>query len=284
MSRRPFSAMLADISNGESAVISDRESKERLSGGFLDTFKNAMLANRFYRTREAKSEQEPRIEVEESFYRTNYTEQFFDEGGKTLVLTGLLDYFFGEIRSLPVLKEVLANGILSTAMFRCLDLDRAKSAGVLTGKAAAVIESMRVPSSYYDRVLSSVERPIVRSFLNISNKEGIQVDALPASVNPQGLQNVTIDLLSPPFPLDREDAMGFFREGAFLGPYQQETFGSAIVEIRVVQHVKILKDERNVEPSGFLANPLYVKDEAARLYEWLSSRRMKIDCVKEEKE
>ncbi len=43
MSRRPFSAMLADISNGESAVISDRESKERLSGGFLDTFKNAII-------------------------------------------------------------------------------------------------------------------------------------------------------------------------------------------------------------------------------------------------
>ncbi len=270
MSRRPFSAMLADILGGGTAFVSDKESKEGLSCGFLKAFRDAMLVNRFYRTREAHSEREQRIEVKDSFYRANYAEQFFDEEGKPLILTGLLDYFYEEARSLPALREVLTNGILSTAMFRCLNLERAVAAGVVTERAADVIKSMRAPS-YYEDVLSSVARPVVRSFLSISNKEGIRVDALPA-------QGKVADLLSPPFPLDRNDAMGFFREGQ----YQQERFGGAIVEIRVIQHVKILRDERNVEPSGFLANPLYVKKEAETFYDWLSSRKIKTDCVQEE--
>lgn len=273
MSRRPFSDMLGDILREKSIFASDEVSLEKLASetaGFAKVFRKAMAANRFYKTCEAKSEREPRVEVAQSFWRANYAEQFFDKTGHVLDLMGLLNYFDEEIRILPDLSGVLANGILSTAMLRHIDLEKARGARVISTAAENVIVSMRSPE-YYDKVLFSVDHPDVRLFLNINTENGIQIDALPTMVSQREKKQVVADLFSPPFPLDKEDAMGFFREGAFLYHYCQQEYGSAIVEVRAIQHVKFLLDKRNTSPSGFLSNPSYVKNEVLSLYDWLGT-------------
>lgn len=112
---------------------------------------------------------------------------------------------------------------------------------------------------YYDAILTSIARPERRLFLNVNNERGIHIDALSVVVSEHRREPITADLFSSPFPLDKEDAMGFFREGTFPYPYLQQTFGSAIVEIRAIQHVKILLDDSNKTPSSFLTNPSYLK-------------------------
>jgi hypothetical protein len=224
-----------------------------------------MDVNNFYKLQQ---------KVAANLWRANYAEQFFDRIGKPLSLIGLLDYFDESTRILPDLKEVLANGILNTAMLRHIDLGKTTTEGIISPNAEKVILSMR-DQRYYDQILTSVEKPDQRLFLHISTESRIQIDALPEIVGEHRKEPIVADLFSPPFPLDKKDAMGFFREGTFPYPYLQQQFGSAIVEIRAIQHVKTFVDEKNTSPGAFLTNPLYVKQEIENLYGWLSSLTIK---------
>ena len=78
MSRRPFSDMFKDILVAKSEITSDKESLDLLSSGFAPAFEKAMSVNMFFQTRSARSEKEPRILIRDTFFRSNYAEQFFD--------------------------------------------------------------------------------------------------------------------------------------------------------------------------------------------------------------
>ncbi len=272
MSRRPFSHMLSDILKQKSIFTSDKLSLESLNLGFAQLFKQAMKENRFYKTCETLSGKQQRIEVSQSFWRANYAEQFFDKEGTPLVLTELLDYFDEETKILPSLKKLLDNGILSTAMFRHLNLTRLANEKIMSEKLVNLIRNTQI-HSYYDTILNSFDKPGIKYFLNITKEDKIRMDLSNLIVNEQPLIS---DLFSPLFPLDEKDAMGFFREKED-NFYLQQNFGSAIIEIRAIQYVNFLLNKSNDRPAGFLTDPNYIESEAVNLYNWLSSLTIKHD-------
>lgn len=105
--------------------------------------------------------------------------------------------------------------------------------------------------------------PRQKTFLKI-----LKVDKV-VTLTEQLLQ--AIDLMSPPYPLDADDAMGFHRDGMFTR--NMEEFGSAIVELRNISYVKKFRKEQN---TGFLTIPLNVSEELISLFNFLSDLKMEV--------
>ncbi len=258
MSRRPFSHMFIEIIKNESPIVSDVFSRSVLTkpGDFLEAFnQNIEFAD----------------QLPGGFYLANYAEQFFDEtGANPIDLKMLLPYFHPTIRESTFLNNLLQNGIFSTTMFSVMNIDETVPNTLITPTAKAVIKEMLTPI-YSTAVLSSIEQPQERSFLLMTRKSStLEIDAakLPHS-------DVPADLLSPPFLLDKSDAMGQYREGVFHAKYTPEAFGSAIVEFRNIQQAKHLKSKRNsLAQAGFLTIPDFVEEEALNVFVELSKLTM----------
>jgi hypothetical protein len=83
-----------------------------------------------------------------------------------------------------------------------------------------------------------------------------------------------VDLLSPPFVLDHDDAMG-----RYTGKYDSNIFGSAIIEFRGIRRVGnyfLNKLEINVDREGdfFLKHMESITNQAMRLFNFIKS----FDC------
>lgn len=270
MSRRPFSDMLSDIlqRDCESGIICDEASLQKLDeiSEFSHLFKMAMQENNFFRARR-DTLPEKTVMVDEGFKKANYAEQFWDGTEEaSLDLTAIGKYFDEKIQKVEAFGSLLQKGILSTTMLRHMDLDRAYTDRVLSERAKNLIQFVR-EEGYYDEVLKSVAEPKEREFLYIASEGGKVSIMVDSERTDMAERPIISDLLSPPFPLDKDDAMGFFRESK---SYQQNLFGSAIVEIRAVCDVNKFLSERNRNrPLNFFKDPLYVEEEVSKLYKGL---------------
>ncbi len=145
-------------------------------------------------------------------------------------------------------------------MLRIIDLDALKKAEMLHPITEEILVLMR-EQSYFRVALESVQTPKRKAFLKILKKEKIILDADQLSQS--------LDLLSPPYPLNRHDAMGFHRVGVFSEDVCK--FGSAVVELRNISDAKKFREKSEV---GFLTNPLSVQKELIYLFDFLSSLKV----------
>lgn len=110
-------------------------------------------------------------------------------------------------------------------MIRCLDCKKALTKGIISKAVKGEIESTFHNRNYYYALLDSVEFPRVRLFLDISSTEihntvgpdvrALHINASPALISKYSQNAIYADLFSPPFPLCKDDSMGFVREGTF---------------------------------------------------------------------
>ena len=247
MSRRPFSHMLAEISTAanEQHFLTDNFSKKvLLDKNFVDIFSDS-TASHLKR-------------LEEIWRISNYGEQFYDIGNNPIDLTALVAFFPEPFKE--QVKLLLKNGIISTTMLRIIDLEALKKAEMLHPITEEILILMR-KQSYFQTALESVQAPKQKAFLRILKKEKIILDAdqLPQS----------LDLISPPYPLDRHDAMGFHRVGVFSEDVDK--FGSAIVELRNISDAKKFREKSEI---GFLTNPPSVQKELICLFDFLNSLKV----------
>ena len=259
MSRRPFSHMFREILDGGGTAVSDEFSKSALNikGNFLTLFnKNISFAD----------------ELPSGFHLANYAEQFSDENNSPLDLSSFLEFFDPIIRDSAFLINLLKNGILCTTMFTVMNMDKEIQNVAITKTAKDLIKEV-FTSKYTEISLKSIEQPKERNFLFITKESSlIKIDAKPLEGT-----GILLDLLSPPFLLDKSDSMGQYREGVFHSKYDPEAFGSAIVEFRNIQHAKKLKSKANdFTQAGFLTSPNFVEEETSNVFDVLSGLTSKI--------
>lgn len=227
MSRRPFSEMLKEV------CVEDA-SREILSiyGNYSRAFKELSgIGN---------------LEL-----KTNYAEQFYEsENEDPMDLNALLGYFPSELQG-DLLSMILKNGLLSSHMLSSIDFNKLPQGNMLS---EALVDEIRLIGSvsYYDAVLASIGSPVERCFFGI---EGIK----------KSNSVVSCDLLSPPFPLDEDDAMGRYRDSE---KYRVQRYGSAIVEFRSIQYVKNPGHRGN---SVFLTDPEFLRIDIDYLMKLLGS-------------
>lgn len=253
MSRRPFSHMFSEILDGNDCIVSDEFSKSALNttGNFLRLFNdNISFAD----------------QLPNGFHLANYAEQFFDENNYLLDLSSLLEFFNPIIRDSAFLSNLLKNGILCTTMFTVMDMDKSVSNVMITQTAKELIKEM-LTSEYTTISLNSIEQPKERNFLFITKESSsIKIDTKQLAKT-----GILLDLLSPPFLLDKSDSMGRYRKGIFHSKYDPTTFGSAIIEFRNIQQAKQLKSRENlIAQAGFLTTPNFVEEEASNVFEVFS--------------
>lgn len=199
MSRRPFSHLLKEI-------------KDQLSIGYLvDPISSLFLSQLsyteiFYATEKAVFLRE----LLSNFYRASYGEQFFAKTGRPLDLRGLFPHCLLPEESI---SRLLSNGFITTVMLRNIPAF-----------------SRIFPSNYHELVVHSTEFPygevkIVRTNSIIDGEDRIKIVL-------ENRDDQNLDLLSPPFPLDKNDAMGRYKE--VMGT---ETFGGAVVEFRGLKNI-----------------------------------------------
>lgn len=226
MSRRPFSEMLKEV-----CIETDSQKILSIYGGYSRTFKEFSSVGN--------------LEL-----KTNYAEQFYEsESEDPMDLNALLGYFPSELQG-DLLSMILKNGLLSSHMLSLIDLNKLQQDNVLS---KILVDEMRLIGSinYYDTVLSSIEYPVERRFFRIGVEESDSV--------------ISCDRLSPPFPLDEDDAMGSYRDS---GKYDVQRYGSAIVEFRSIQYVKNPKHQGN---AVFLTDPKFLLVDIEYLMELLGS-------------
>lgn len=268
MSRRPFSHMFYEIkdTNPEVSLLTDKFSIEYSSRyeDYLALFNEAM------------KDTEPflKLQVERSYYRANYAEQFYDDDDNPLNLIELYNYFDKEAKEalvvingkeFYVVQELLKQGLLSTTMLRHLDLKALVDAGILTSEASQEIQRTRT-ENYYNIALKSVriddDARLERRFLKIEKTDHLHIMLAPSlGILPK------IDQLSPPFPLDIDDAIGRYRSGDL----RVGEFGGGIVEFRCVEYINDLYDSEHNGKNEFLMDPEYVKNESVALFNKVSS-------------
>jgi hypothetical protein len=250
MSRRPFSHMFSEILAGNNCIASDEFSRSALNtaGNFLQCFNKCISFT---------------DELPNGFHLANYAEQFLDENNHPLDLRALLEYFNPIIRVSSFVSDLLKDGIFCTTMFAVMDMDKSTPNVMLTPTAKDLINKMHTPK-YSTTALSSIELPRERNFLFIT-KEGPSIKVDMKQLPKKG---ILLDLLSPPFLLDKSDSMGRYRKGIFHSKYDPPSFGSAIIEFRNIQLAEQLKSrENNITQAGFLTTPNFVEEEALNVCE-----------------
>ena len=236
MSRRPFSMMYRDI-----IEYPDDESTKALKyyKSYTDLFNKS-------------------VKVASFSLPTNYAEQFYDVNGNIINLERLGNYFPAELQG-DLMSEILKNGLLSSHMLSCIDVNKAVADKIFSKSLAGVISLMGNNEAFYREVLTTVESPKEKCFLNIEKKQetDIRLDIVHRGI---------CDFMSPLFPLDLDDAMGRYRESS--DHYNVSAYGSAIVEFRSIQYVKNPQHEgENV----FLTDPLFLQIDLKHLMNLLGS-------------
>jgi hypothetical protein len=253
MSRRPFSHMFSEALVGNNCIVSDEFSRTTLNtpGNFLQCFdKYISFAD----------------ELPNGFHLANYAEHFLYDDNHPLDLCSLLEFFNPIIRDSAFLINLLKNGIFCTTMFAVMDVDKSVPNVTLTPMAKDLINEMLMPK-YCTTTLSSIEQPRERNFLFIT-KEGSSIKIDTKQLAKKG---ILLDLLSPPFLLDKSDSMGRYRKGIFHSKYDPAAFGSAIIEFRNIQlAMQLISRENNIAQAGFLTMPNFLEDEASNVFDILS--------------
>lgn len=249
MSRRPFCHMFAEIAAAptDSLILTDQYSKTALlKERFIDVFQTSI----------------PSIveTLQQTWMVSNYGEQFYEAVGQNpLDLSDLADFFPDPLKTQVV--PLLQKGLLSTTMLRIINIGTLEAGGRLSPIAKEIITLMRDPR-YFRLALESTQLPQRKTFLKISKTGKTIIDA---EQLPQAL-----DLISPPFPLDTRDAMGFHRDGVFSE--DAAIFGSAIVELRNISDIQKF---RTTDSVGFLTSPSNVTTELLRLFDFLTGLKIK---------
>jgi hypothetical protein len=252
MSRRPFFHMLLEIleetCNKNNPVLTDEFSRVFLRDNVTHVlaFARAMAENGKF--------------------------QVYDEQDEPLDLTDLTEYFDESVKNISIsiyeatitlVPELLKRGLISTTMLRYINLDRLEADGILSPDAKIEILRMRNSAQYYIDVLSSVDprndSRLVRRFLKITKADRLFIDLEPLEEG-----KFSGDLFSP-FPLDADDAICRYREGAFA--HEVEKFGSAIVELRCIEYLIGLNSEGHATGiANFLTDPVFVLEESVALF------------------
>lgn len=249
MSRRPFCHMFAEIATAPTnmLLLTDQYSKTALlEKRFIDIFQ----------------ESTPSIveTLQKTWMVSNYGEQFYEAVGQNpLDLSDLVDFFPDPLKMQVI--PLLQKGLLSTTMLRIINIDALETDGRLSPAAKEIITLIRDPK-YFRLALESTQLPQRKTFLKISKTGKTIIDA---ERLPQAL-----DLMSPPFPLDTRDAMGFHRDGVFSE--DAAIFGSAIVELRNISDIQKFRTTASV---GFLTSPSNVTTELVRLFDFLTGLKIK---------
>lgn len=250
MSRRPMCHMFAEMltAPNDKPFLTDKVSKSALEGeNFVDVFRSSNAA---------------RLKMlEDTWKLSNYGEQFYGVGNNPIDLEALSAFFPDPFKEWT--KPLLRRGVISTAMLRRIDLDALKRSEMITSVTEEMIISVRDPA-YFVNSLESIQLPKQRAFLKVLEAEG--KITLSSEQIPQ-----PIDFMSPPYPLDINDSMGFYRDGAFSGDV--EKFGSAIVELRNISDVKRFRKNLDV---GFLTVPSSSMEELMSLFDFLNTLEVKV--------
>ena len=199
MSRRPFSHLLKEI-------------KDQLSIGCLvDPISSLFLSQLSYT--EIFFAQGKALLLKDllsNFYRANYGEQFFSNMGVPLDLRGLFPHCFLPEKSV---NQLLEKGFITTVMLRNIPAF-----------------SRIFPHNYHELVVHSTEFPYGEVKIVHTNSIIDGEDRIKIVLENQDDQN--LDLLSPPFPLDKNDAMGRYKK-----VIETEMFGGAVVEFRGLRNI-----------------------------------------------
>lgn len=249
MSRRPMCHMLAEIATASREIpfLTDNFSKKALfERKFTDIFCSSIpscLKN-----------------LQEIWHMSNFGEQFYDIGNNPINLTELIDFFPASYKEQA--KLLLRDGIISTTMLRVMDLKALKDAKKITLVAEEIVGSMKNPRYFFD-ALESVQTPKEKNFLKIvkTDKITLETEELPQA----------IDLLSPPFPLDMHDAMGFYRNGLFSE--KTALFGGAIIELRNISDLQRIRKDPEVK---FLTISSNASIELLNLFDFLKELKIEV--------
>lgn len=191
----------------------------------------------------------------QEFNKTNYAEQFFDENGKPRSLLKCLNLFKEDfaIENKDILSELLKKGILSTTMLRNI-----KEEIKIENSDTSVKDYME---KFYDLAIFSVESPQKRMEIRWNENQPIFY-----------LTDSKYDVLSPPISLDKDNAMGKFKNELIN---EEKKYGEAIVEVRAAQSVQpwfLEKCKLDGNLSGiFLTNPLKCEEQVLKLFDFLDN-------------
>lgn len=236
MSRRPFSIMYQDIINSQDhASLAAVHSYET----YVDLFNKS-------------------VKVASFSLRTNYAEQFYDKNLDIMNLEWLVHYFPIELQG-DLLSSVLKEGLLSSCMLSCMNVEKAIADKVISSELGDMVKLIGNDAVFYNKVLSSVQSPEKACFLSIEKHEEV------FRLNVEHRDSLT-DAMSPLFPLDLDDSMGRYKEAS--AQLEVSTYGSAVVEFRSIQYVKNPQHEGDMV---FLTDPLFLDNDVGYLRELLQS-------------
>lgn len=223
MSRRPFSSMFKDI-------------QAYFYGSSYATF--------FKESIEDKNSIFKALNVSTNFFKTNYGEQFFENGHPKPIRNlenNLNNNFLNTNRQ--ILQSLLDQGILCTVMIRNHNT------------------YSDIFNNYYQQAISSVENPSTRYKFNLTT---LQLE----------LVNWSHDMLSPPWFLSDDDSMGKLNDDATI----DKMYGEAIIEVRGISRVGTwflekanIRDENQglLKAGRFLRQTKNIKVHGMKLFDFL---------------
>ena len=152
------------------------------------------------------------------FNKTNYAEQFFHpETGGIISLEKFASFlkkdFYEENKT--TIDDLLRKGVISTAMIRNLQTDGDEDS-ILT-------KIVKKCNNYLQDCLESVSKPRERVEINLLLDTFINISS-----------NYKHDVLSPPHFLEKDNAMGFYKNDKKI----DKKYGEAIIEIRNISNVQ----------------------------------------------
>lgn len=186
--------------------------------------------------------------VPDLFFRTNYAEQLFDrkllKPKKLFDSLGEFDEDFVSEENEPLLRELLGQGVVSTTMIRHSKLSNYRS----------------LFDDYFNKVIESVSHPLLKRPVIKGKGEVFFLKPKKSGV----------DMLSPPWFLESDNSMGFYRNETTP---MDKGYGEAIVEIRGIREAQPWFLERcGLDPSltgDFLKEPDLIKEHAVALFVFL---------------
>lgn len=178
------------------------------------------------------------------FFKANYAEQLFDRktlGTKDLQNSlGQFDVSFSSENE-KILRKLLIQGVISTAMIR-------------NSTYKGLYED------YFRRVIESVDKPL-------GKRPIIREDEGAFSLAPEKSNS---DMLSPPWFLERDNAMGFYKDGT---KQIDKRYGEAVIEVRDIKNVQpwfLEKCNLGASQAGdYLKYPDMIKKHAIALFNFL---------------
>ena len=269
MSRRSFSDMFKFLKPEQDFDFYDDYKKKIINGNKLFTKSN----------------------IQKTFYKVNYGEQFFDKLANPLDLTFLCTFLIDAFvnKNQGTLLRLLKKGIVTTAMIRNLN----DKCTITPKQEPSPIQTRELLNNYFEESISTIQSPQIRYEITTQTFPSCQTDGGTLSLRNESILCFQVtehkhDAFSPPWFLKTTDSMGRMSTKEDL---VDSNFGGAIIEIRQIselssyffenyeQYTQESFDLKTDKPiiGEFLKNPEAVAKQTLWLFKFLKNFEAKLE-------